>query len=166
MELIREHCTEKKENTEGQREKKTGAEQKAGAAGFREALGIRIIETGEGFARGEMEVKEWHLNPLGIIHGGCLSSLADTVSGAAIMGHGHRVTTVNGSINFLRPGKPHGKMTAEAREVKYGRTFSVCDCRIFDDREKLVATTTMTFYHLTDQNTPQREQQQKENREK
>lgn len=168
MELIRDHyndCTEKEKNTEGQGKENSGAEQKTDSAGFRDVLGIRIVERGEGFARGEMEVKEWHLNPLGIIHGGCLFSLADTVSGTAIMGHGHRVTTVNGSINFLRPGKPDGKMTAEAREVKYGRTFSVCDCQIFDDREKLVATTTMTFYHLVDRKIDQGEQQ-KDSRDK
>ena len=56
-------------------------------------------------------------------------------------------------------------MTAEAREVKYGRTFSVCDCQIFDDREKLVATTTMTFYHLVDRKIDQGEQQ-KDSRDK
>ena len=117
---------------------------------FRDTLGIRIVERGVGYAKGEMTIKKMHLNPLGIIHGGCLFSLADTVSGTAIMGHGHKVTTVNGSINFLRPGKAEGKVTAVAREVKYGRTLSVCDCQIFDDSDQLIATTAMTFYSLKD----------------
>lgn len=169
MELIRDRKTENGENrgnvhkdserqslkgaeeaaglSVGEQEEKTGIEPSA-ALDFRTALGIRILERGEGYAKGEMEVRETHLNPLGIIHGGCLFSLADTISGVAVMGHGRRVTTVNGNINFLRPGRAQGKVTAEAKEVKYGRTFSVCDCNIFDDKEKLIATTTMTFYHL------------------
>ena len=63
-------------------------------------------------------------------------------------GYGCRVTTVNGSIQFLRPGKPEGTVTAVARTVKHGKTFSVCDCQVFDDTDALIAATTMTFYHL------------------
>lgn len=115
---------------------------------FRTALGIKIVDRGAGWARGEMKAEKLHLNPLGIIHGGCLFSLADTVSGTAIMGYGCRVTTVNGSIQFLRPGKPEGTVTAVARTVKHGKTFSVCDCQVFDDTDALIAATTMTFFHL------------------
>ena len=122
--------------------------QKTEELNFRTALGIRIVERGEGWAKGEMKAEKLHLNPLGIIHGGCLFSLADTVSGTAIMGYGCRVTTVNGSIQFLRPGKPEGTITAVARTVKHGKTFSVCDCQVFDDTDALIAATTMTFYHL------------------
>ena len=35
-----------------------------------------------------------------------------------------------------------------ARTVKHGKTFSVCDCQVFDDTDALIAATTMTFYHL------------------
>ena len=122
--------------------------QKTEEPDFRTALGIKIVERGKGWARGEMEAEKLHLNPLGIIHGGCLFSLADTVSGTAIMGYGCRVTTVNGTIQFLRPGKPEGIITATARTIKHGKTFSVCDCQVFDDTDALIAATTMTFYHL------------------
>ena len=119
--------------------------QKTEELNFRTALGIRIVERGEGWAKGEMKAETLHLNPLGIIHGGCLFSLADTVSGSAVIGYGCRVTTVNGTIKFLRPGKHEGIITAEARVVKHGKTFSVCDCQVFDDRNELIAATTMTF---------------------
>ena len=81
--------------------------------------------------------------------GGVLFSLADTVSGTAAAASGeYRVTTVNGSINYLRAGKNTSKITAEAVEIKNGKTFSVCDSKIYDDKGALLATTTMTFYHL------------------
>ena len=129
-----EHVKENRQNTE--------------EPDFRTALGIKIVDRVAGWARGEMKAEKLHLNPLGIIHGGCLFSLADTVSGTAIMGYGCRVTTVNGSIQFLRPGKPEGTIMAVARTVKHGKTFSVCDCQVFDDTDALIAATTMTFYHL------------------
>ena len=144
----REIFSEEEDRKEGKMEILKENNQRAEEPDFRTALGIKIVERGEGWARGEMKAEKLHLNPLGIIHGGCLFSLADTVSGSAVMGYGSMVTTVNGNIQFLRPGKPGGIITAEARVVKHGKTFSVCDCQVFDDRKDLIAATTMTFYHL------------------
>lgn len=116
---------------------------------FREKIGIETLERRPGYAKCEIKIEPWHLNVLGVIHGGVLFSLADTVSGTAAAASGeYRVTTVNGSINYLRAGKNTSKITAEAVEIKNGRTFSVCDSKIYDDKGVLLATTTMTFYHL------------------
>lgn len=118
--------------------------------GFREVLGIRIIENGVGYAVGEMDIQPTHLNPLGVVHGGCMFSIADTVSGVSALGRGGRVTTVSGNISYLRAGKDTTKIVAKARETKYGRTFSVCEAQLFDDKDNLLAITTMTFFHLND----------------
>ena len=76
-------------------------------------------------------------------------TLADTVSGtAAVTGQNYGVPTVNGSINYLRAGKDTKKLIAEAHEIKNGKNFSVCECKVFDDREQVLAVTTMTFFHL------------------
>lgn len=119
------------------------------AVDFRDKIGMETLERRPGYAKCEIEIKPWHLNVLGVIHGGVLFSLADTVSGTAAAASGeYRVTTVSGNINYLRAGKNTSKITAEAVEVKNGKTFSVCDAKIFDDKGMLLATTTMTFYHL------------------
>lgn len=119
------------------------------AVDFRDKIGIETLERRPGYAKCEIEIKPWHLNVLGVIHGGVLFSLADTVSGTAAAASGeYRVTTVSGNINYLRAGKNTSKITAEAVEVKNGKTFSVCDAKIYDDKGALLATTTMTFYHL------------------
>ena len=116
---------------------------------FREKIGLKIVEARKGYARGEIEVEPWHLNVLGIVHGGVLFTLADTVSGtAAVTGQNYGVPTVNGSINYLRAGKDTKKLIAEAHEIKNGKNFSVCECKVFDDREQVLAVTTMTFFHL------------------
>lgn len=50
---------------------------------FIELMGIRIVEVDEGYCKGELEVTDQHMNPLGTVHGGCLYTLADTVAGFA-----------------------------------------------------------------------------------
>lgn len=116
---------------------------------FRERVGLTILERRPGYAKGVIEVKPWHLNVLGVVHGGVLFTMADTVSGtAAAAGHDYAVPTVNGSINYLKAGRNTTKLIAEAEEIKNGYNFSVVDCKVYDDKEALLATTTMTFYHL------------------
>lgn len=116
---------------------------------FNDRIGMKIVEARPGYARGEIELQPWHLNILGIVHGGVLFSLADTTSGAAaVTGHEYSVPTVNATINFMRAGKDTKKLISEAHEIKNGKNFSVCECRVYDDRETMLAMTTMTFFHL------------------
>ncbi|MBP3926757.1 MAG: PaaI family thioesterase [Clostridium sp.] len=116
---------------------------------FRKWIGLKIIEARPGYAKGEIELKPWHMNVLGIVHGGVLFTIADTVSGtAAVTGHEYSVPTVNGTINYMRAGKDTKKIIAEAHEIKNGKNFSVCECKICDDKENVLAVTTMTFLHL------------------
>lgn len=154
-----ENRTEEMQNEEKQNGEKQGGTYadiyaEGGALGpdavdFKDKIGMVTLERRPGYAKCEIEIKPWHLNVLGVIHGGVLFSLADTVSGTAAAASGeYRVTTVSGNINYLRAGKNTSKITAEAVEVKNGKTFSVCDAKIFDDKGALLATTTMTFYHL------------------
>ena len=116
---------------------------------FREKIGLEIVEARKGYARGEIELKPWHMNQLGIVHGGVLFTMADTVSGmAAVTGQKYSVNTVDGSIHYLRAGKNTKKLIAEAHEIKDGRSISVCECKVYDDKEQLLVITTMTFIHL------------------
>lgn len=46
--------------------------------------GIIPVEIGEGFAIFELEPAEWHYNPIGSVHGGILSTLADSALGCAV----------------------------------------------------------------------------------
>lgn len=126
------------------------AERKREITDFRELVGLEIVERRPGYARGRIELKPWHMNTLGIVHGGVFFTMADHVSGtAAVTGHDdYSVPTVSGSINYMRPGKNTRYITAEAHEIKNGRSFSVCECKIFDDDENVLAVTTMTFYHM------------------
>lgn len=116
---------------------------------FRKLVGLEIVESRLGYAKGEIVLQPYHMNILGIVHGGVFFTMADTVSGAAAAtGREYAVPTITGTINYMRAGKNTSKLIAEAEEVKNGKSFSVCDCKIYDDKGSLLAKTTMTFYHL------------------
>src|SRR5438477_9238208 len=97
---------------------------------------IKTIESGH--AVFEMEVDESHHNPLGTLHGGIYCDLADAAMGyayAVTLAEGETFTTVELKINFLR-GVRKGRLTAEARVVKAGRTLGYVECDVKDQAGK------------------------------
>ena len=79
-------------------------------------------------------------------------SMADTACGSAAASYGYLAVTVSSQYNFLRSAVPGDTLTAQAREVKRGKTICVFDVRITDQQEKLLGTGSFTFY-LLDQKT-------------
>jgi uncharacterized protein (TIGR00369 family) len=114
---------------------------------FNKFLGVRVLSLSPG--RVEMEVPwrdELIGDPLkGAIHGGVISTLADTAGGIAVWGALEnpvaRVSTIDLRIDYLRPGRPES-LIAEAVAVRVGRTVGVADVRLFhaSSREVLIAT--------------------------
>lgn len=115
---------------------------------FASLLGIRVEEIGQGTARVTLHLEDRHLNPVGVPHGGVYFSLADTASGSAMASHGYYAVTVNASYEFLRSGRPGDTLTAEATEIKSGRTLCVYDVRITNQEGTLLGSGTFTFYKL------------------
>lgn len=68
-----------------------------------------------GYARAVKDITAEDANPVGVAHGGCYFSLADTACGSAMASHGYYAVTVNASYNFLRSAKLGDHLVAEAR---------------------------------------------------
>lgn len=115
---------------------------------FVQKLGIVVEEIGKGYARVTKRVEADDLNPVGVPHGGVYFSMADTACGSAMASYGYLAVTVSAAYNFLRSGAPGDVLTAEAREVKPGRTLSVFDVRITGRDGALLGTGSFTFYRL------------------
>ncbi len=82
----------------------------------------------------------------GLMHGGVLMALADSVGAWCAFLHlpeGANTTTVESKTNFLR-GVRGGKVEAIARPLHAGRTIVVIDTELRDDEGKLVARVTQT----------------------
>ena len=115
---------------------------------FAQRLGIFVEEIGPGYARAVKDITAEDANPVGVAHGGCYFSLADTACGSAMASHGYYAVTISTSYEFLRSGRPGDTLTAVATEVKGGRTICVYDVRITDQAGTLLGTGTFTFYKL------------------
>ena len=108
---------------------------------------ITITAVGDGWAEGELTVCPEVLNPMGMVHGGCLATLADTVAGTAAHSGGQRCVTLNCSLNLLKPAKG-SRIVCRAVRQKSGRTIQVCEVVLTDEQGAQVMTGTLTFYAL------------------
>lgn len=103
------------------------------------ALGIDIVEMGDGFAVLTMTVTPQMLNGHQTCHGGQLFSLADTAFAYACNSQGLAAVASGCSIDFLRPGFAGDRLTATARVMHQGRVSGVYDIEIVNQQQKTVA---------------------------
>ncbi len=121
---------------------------KRGGLGLGATLGIEILEAGDELARARMAVTEAVLQPFGIVHGGALAALAETICSLATYEHvkdeGLIAIGQANDTSFLRPIS-EGHATATARRRYRGRTTWVWDVDLHDDSERLCAMSRMTI---------------------
>lgn len=111
---------------------------------FSADIHVRIEKIDVGYAEGVLDVHPENLNLSGIVHGGCLATLADTVAGMGVVATGRAVVTVNYGLNFLRPAT--GKqIRCIATAEKMGKTLCVMRTDLFNDEDEKVASGNFTF---------------------
>jgi len=101
--------------------------------------GIELLEVKSGTAKVRMEVKPFHINGVGLVHGGALFTLADFAFAAAANSHEEVAVAINASISYLK-GVKAGTLYAEAEEISNGRKISVYSIKIIDEHNQLIAT--------------------------
>ena len=110
-------------------------------SGFDTVLGLRWDEVTADGVVASFDVAPQLLQPYGILHGGVLCSVVESVgsvAGAAWWGdRGHVVGTSN-HTNFLRAVR-EGTLTARAVPVHRGRTQQLWDIDITDESARLIA---------------------------
>ena len=91
---------------------------------------------------------EFHYNPYGMVHGGVLATLLDTVMSCAILTQlpvGRGNTTIDISVNYLRAvSLETGPVTAEGTVLHAGRTTALAQGRVTDATGRLYAVATTT----------------------
>lgn len=74
------------------------------AAGqFSYESGIEVTRIAPGLAQGVLRAGPNSLNPHGMIHGGAMAALADTVGGCCACSTGKSCVTSSSTMEFLRP---------------------------------------------------------------
>jgi acyl-CoA thioesterase len=85
-------------------------------------LGIEVLDYGDGWARGQMTVRDDMVNGHGICHGGVIFCLADTAFACACNSWGPATVAAGAEIVFVAPGRLGDVLTAGARmRARYGR---------------------------------------------
>ncbi len=111
-------------------------------------LGMELLEGTKGYASARIRLKSQLENVYGGMHGGCMFSLADTVAGIAASSYGDRVTTLDASVNYMRPVVNTEYLYCEACVQRSGAKISVVRTEMTDDEGHLMADGSFTYYHL------------------
>jgi len=85
-----------------------------------EALGIELVELGDGSARTELTVDETHRNFHGTLHGGAIYSLADAAFAAASNSRGETAFALETNVSYLDMAEVGATLVAEATETHAG----------------------------------------------
>ena len=112
---------------------------------FARFLGIRIIESGPGYAKTAMPLTDDLKNGAGIAHGGAIFTLADLACAVAANTHGKLSLAVAAAISFVKAGTGQ-TLYAEAREISLGGRMAAYAVTISNDTGDTVAAFQGTVY--------------------
>ena len=116
--------------------------------------GAIVTSAGNGEAMGELEIRPETRNPMGVVHGGALFTLADTVAGTAAFTTGRNCVTLDSSMQFLSAARGD-RVRCTAKPKKAGRTILVYEISITDSEDRLVATGIFTFFATGEHKLPE-----------
>ena len=116
--------------------------------GFIHNNNFEVVDVDENYAVMEAKITEESKNLYGIVHGGFLFGLADSVCGLACLSTGRKAVTVDANINFLHAAKG-SMLRAEAKAIKVGNNISTFEGSIYDEKGVLVAVSTVNYYYIS-----------------
>ena len=116
--------------------------------GFGRLIGVEHGEYGADEAHARIAIRPDHLQPFGIVHGGVLAALGETVASAAtyaaVADDGMLAVGQSNHTTFMRPFT-EGHVNAVARTRHRGRTTWIWDVELSDDQGRLCALVRMTI---------------------
>lgn len=90
-----------------------------------------------------------HTNPMGLIHGGLITSIADAAMGNAVRSLGTKAVTVDLSTALIAAARPGDLITARGQVLKSGKNLLFTEALVYAG-ENLVAHSKATFYKIAD----------------
>jgi len=116
--------------------------------GFDALYGLEVLEVTADLVRAQVAVRDELRQPFGLVHGGVLASIAETLASlgtlTVVVAEGNAAMGSSNSTSFLRP-IADGTIHARALRRHRGRTTWVWDVEITDDAGRLCALTRMTI---------------------
>ena len=111
-------------------------------------MGQTLEEVEAGRIVMKLEPGEHLYNPIGVVHGGAMATLLDSVMGCAVhtmLPKGRAYTTLEIKVNYLRAiTAGSGPIFGEVKTVHVGRKSAVAEGKAYDSAGKLYATASTT----------------------
>ena len=120
------------------------------AVPYAQLLGIKLEKVVPGEAILTLTIRPELSQNYGVVHGGAIASLIDTAMAFAILTllePEERVTTVDLTISYLRPGL-EGRLRATARVLRQGRRLLNTSAEVTNEGGTLLATALSTYIKL------------------
>src|SRR4030081_418401 len=115
---------------------------------FLQLLNMRFVAVTQGSATFEMPSTSQLYNPNSVVHGGAISSLADSAMGFAVLSTlapGENFTTAELHVNFLKAVTAEsGTLRSTGRVVQRGQQVAVAEADVLDQQSQLVARASST----------------------
>jgi 1,4-dihydroxy-2-naphthoyl-CoA hydrolase len=116
--------------------------------GFDALYGLELLEVTDELVRARVPVRDKVRQPFGLVHGGVLASIAETLASVGtavvVMPEGMAAMGLSNNTSFMRP-LTDGTIHARAIRRHRGRTTWIWDVEISDDAGRLCAMTRMTI---------------------
>jgi len=111
-------------------------------------IGTEWLSDDPNDARVRVPLRDELRQPIGLLHGGVISSLVESVcsraTALAVWDDGKIAMGQSISVNFVRP-VTEGSVEVRARARHRGRTTWIWEVEVLDDQERLCATAMMTI---------------------
>lgn len=121
------------------------------ATGFSDFLGLEISLREPGHSVGTLDIKSFHINRAGLVHGGVLMTMLDTLMGWAANSDpsftGEFLATSRMTIHFLEAVRS-GPLSGEGRVTAGTEGYLITEAEIRDSKDQLVASASGQFTRL------------------
>ena len=104
-----------------------------------QALGMRVLEVGPGYARVSMLVRADMANGHRICHGGLIFTLADSAFAFACNSYDSVTVAAGATVEFLLPGRLGDELTAIAQERSRSRRTGIYDVEVRNPQGDCIA---------------------------
>jgi 1,4-dihydroxy-2-naphthoyl-CoA hydrolase len=115
---------------------------------FDRLVGTEWLDDDPDHARVRVELRDQLRQPVGLLHGGVISTLVESIcsraTALAVLDDGLTAMGQSISVSFIRP-ITEGAAEVRARARHRGRTTWVWEAEIVDDRDRLCALAQMTI---------------------
>jgi 1,4-dihydroxy-2-naphthoyl-CoA hydrolase len=115
---------------------------------FPRLVGIEWLDDDPEHSRARVAVRDELLQPFGILHGGVMSTLVESIcsraTARAVYEQGMAAMGQSISVSFVRPVS-EGAIEARARARHRGRTTWVWEAEVLDEQERICALAQMTI---------------------